>query len=802
MSIPHEELEVAQHIDQAVRTGVTAAAQLVEQAARRAAERDRQAAQALRDDAARGQVPAAPTPGQPLVRPAAPAAGQRPTPTERDVPRPESRQQDTARPRPTTGEVVAAAVSDVAANRDEAVREAAARTTEQQAAAPARPTTPPPAPVVLPAFRANHDRGVAPTKAAIPEEAQHRRQTWALAQKEWSANQPAGADTRQGWDQLPMAAKTGLYWKHYDTDPARTIAAAGTAAAERGVSPRKASTPEEREHRTEAWRIARESFVNDNPELTRREAMEEWNKLAWQDQALRYWTAYDDPASQPTQPEATRPEPQQQTERREPEAQREDEPTVQLYVDPDRDAELAELREQAAERDNAPERDQGPSPVLVAAEAAAVTTGVEAAEQVGHELGTTSRERVVQLNQAAADFFREHGGPDSKGGQYLAGRLGEDVTREGRFQLGYAPASWTGLTDHLRATQGATDRELLDAGLGRMSSRNNVIDTFRDRAMIGVRDLSGDTVGFVGRDLSGNDNAPRHLNTGSTPAFTKGEHLLGLHEAPTGAQLWRVEGPLDAIALTAAGDGKAAGVAPMGTALSRTQADLLTEHSGGKVWAALDNDQAGRNATEKDFDLLTARGVDVRAVDLIGKDPADMWQHTPDVLRATIDAADVWPSAGEVVVANMAERDRDRLGAGEADAIDRYQTQVRQVADRVPEADRAGVLSTADTALMGTAMPHPTRDQLDTARASEVDHSPGQAPLLAEPHPYQRTDHANLAAVNDPEAVTARTVAAAGFTRSTNDMLRAAEHQPNQTAKPAKEFTRHVSKGREDSRGM
>ena len=62
-------------------------------------------------------------------------------------------------------------------------------------------------------------------------------------------------------------------------------------------------------------------------------------------------------------------------------------------------------------------------------------------------------------------------------------------------------------------------------------SRGRVVDMFRERAMLAVRDLEGSVVGFVGRDLTGDGAAPKYLNTGSTVAYCKGDHLLGLYEA-------------------------------------------------------------------------------------------------------------------------------------------------------------------------------------------------------------------------------------------------------------------------------
>ena len=77
---------------------------------------------------------------------------------------------------------------------------------------------------------------------------------------------------------------------------------------------------------------------------------------------------------------------------------------------------------------------------------------------------------------------------------------------------------------------------------------------------MGIRDhQSGELVGFLGRDLSGDSRAPKVRNTAETPAFRKGDQVAGLYEAQPGARLVRVEGPFDAMAVSLASDGKAAG---------------------------------------------------------------------------------------------------------------------------------------------------------------------------------------------------------------------------------------------------
>ena len=404
----HEEFEVGAHLDQTLRTALTGVAQLVERISRASSDRDRAAAQALREQlldqrreraASEGlgaegrryleQAPAGPE----SVRTAAAwqaAMNDVATSPSDPVPAAAAAQlngESRARHGVDLAATVAAAIGDGQANAAQASTSAATSVAAGAELAAAR---------VLPAYRDNPDRGVAPSKAATADEATHRRQAWAMARQDWTAASGLTAEAAQKqWDDLPMPTKTDLYWKQYDTVQARTIgaspgeaaaapavAASSAAAAERGFAPSKAPTAAERAHRENAWAAAQAAHAASMPAgTTAAGAAAAWKDLEWQDKALRYWTAYDDPA------------------------------------------------------------------LSTPAAAAAVVVG---------------RERVVELNEQAAAYFAGQATADSKGGQYLAGRLGQDVLDEGRWKVGYAPDSWTGLTDHLRRG-GATDEEIVGA---------------------------------------------------------------------------------------------------------------------------------------------------------------------------------------------------------------------------------------------------------------------------------------------------------------------------------------------------
>ncbi|UJH71731.1 toprim domain-containing protein [Ornithinimicrobium sp. INDO-MA30-4] len=203
---------------------------------------------------------------------------------------------------------------------------------------------------------------------------------------------------------------------------------------------------------------------------------------------------------------------------------------------------------------------------------------------------------------------------------------------------GYAPAGWDNLVNHARG-QGATDTELLESGLATMTRRGTLIDRFRDRAVFPI--IHQDRIlGFVGRRNPAHTDetphaGPKYLNTPSTALFTKGNQLYGaLPDLSRGdATPVLVEGPMDAHAITLATAGRYVGVAPLGTALTESQASQLAAYPQAPI-IATDADLAGHVAAEKDHWLLAQHAIlPSRAILAAGSDPSDLLERGgPDAL--------------------------------------------------------------------------------------------------------------------------------------------------------------------------
>ena len=308
-----------------------------------------------------------------------------------------------------------------------------------------------------------------------------------------------------------------------------------------------------------------------------------------------------------------------------------------------------------------------------AATAAAKLVLTPAAELERDLVGVTSRERILDLTQQAAAFFKEQY-VGSGAAAYMLERLGTDLTDHPNIVVGHAPAG-SRLVQHLRR-HGATDQELIDAGLAKPAQGGQgIIDVFRDRLMFGIHNLDGDLVGFVGRARPGADpRVPKYLNTPTSRAFHKSEVLFGLPEyqdlVAQGADLVRVEGPFDALAITLATDGRAVGVAPLGTALTEQQTQAIA-NQGVRVWEATDTDAAGQAAAARDHELLVRHGITAYDFPLLPpdgqpvKDPAELLARPggAEALQKPLVLGDAAPTlAGKLLVGMVRDHAGDLAG--------------------------------------------------------------------------------------------------------------------------------------------
>ena len=238
------------------------------------------------------------------------------------------------------------------------------------------------------------------------------------------------------------------------------------------------------------------------------------------------------------------------------------------------------------------------------------------------------RLRIYEANREAARFFYSQ--LVSKNGKngldYLHGRRLSNKTIQ-TFGLGFAPDSWSNLTDYL-IKKGFRPTELIQANLSMKNKNGGLIDRFRNRVMFPIIDVRGNVIAFGGRTMT--DEKPKYLNTSDTVGFKKSYNLFALNKAKNSkaGKLILCEGYMDVIALHQAGFDFA--IATLGTALTQEQAAVIKRYTN-TVVICYDADEAGQKATSRAIELLRKEGLEIKVLTVPdGKDPDEFIKRHGD----------------------------------------------------------------------------------------------------------------------------------------------------------------------------
>ena len=255
------------------------------------------------------------------------------------------------------------------------------------------------------------------------------------------------------------------------------------------------------------------------------------------------------------------------------------------------------------------------------------------------------RATLYDVMEMATVYFEEQlqAAAGAKARAYLRER-GLSARIQKTFRMGYAPESRNALKEHLAAR--GISREQMEASGMLVHGEDIAVsyDRFRDRVMFPIPDSRGRIIAFGGRALR-SDVPAKYLNSPETELFHKSNVLYNFARARKAAhetrQVIAAEGYMDVIALHAAGFENA--VAPMGTALTETQVQLLWRMND-EPTLCFDGDQAGQKAAWRAIDLVLPvlqPGRSVRFALLPeGKDPDDLLRDEgPGAMRAALDAA-------------------------------------------------------------------------------------------------------------------------------------------------------------------
>ena len=239
-----------------------------------------------------------------------------------------------------------------------------------------------------------------------------------------------------------------------------------------------------------------------------------------------------------------------------------------------------------------------------------------------------ARTLYAVMDLAAAFYFDHLRTMAGAAAQVYLTRRGLSTAIQDSFRIGYAPASRHALKEHL-GSKGVSVTDMIACGLLVHGEDIPVpYDRFRDRVMFPITDLRGRVVAFGGRALE-KDVPAKYLNSPETDLFHKGSLLYNAQRARETTQktqrLIVVEGYVDVIALSAVGLGET--VAPLGTALTEAQIDLLWKLAPSPI-LLFDGDKAGRRAAYRAIDIALPHLKPGRSLSFAllpeGQDPDDL----------------------------------------------------------------------------------------------------------------------------------------------------------------------------------
>ncbi len=238
-------------------------------------------------------------------------------------------------------------------------------------------------------------------------------------------------------------------------------------------------------------------------------------------------------------------------------------------------------------------------------------------QQSGYQTG--EKEQLLNIHKEAVMFFAHNLANNPAAKAYLE-RRGIGIETQKAFSLGYAPKSWHDLLHHL-GRKGYKNDIVQKAGLAVKGTKGHY-DTFRDRVIFPIYNLSGEAVAFGGRSIDGSE--PKYLNSPETIIFNKSRILYGIDLArdaikKEGRALF-MEGYLDVI--TAHIHGFSNAVAPLGTALTPEHGKLIKRFTENVV-IVFDSDPAGIKASKKAAGILLESSLDVKILDIPGNEDPD-----------------------------------------------------------------------------------------------------------------------------------------------------------------------------------
>lgn len=306
------------------------------------------------------------------------------------------------------------------------------------------------------------------------------------------------------------------------------------------------------------------------------------------------------------------------------------------------------------------------------------------------------RARAAEALDLAAKYFQQVLIRTPEALEYVVKkrRLSREIVKD--FVIGYAPDDGSALVRALEK-RGFSKRELADAGLTNRFGG----DLYRGRMVVALSDPSGRVIGFTGRIIKDEPNAPKYLNTPQTLLFDKSRHIFGLFQAKESIRKLDeaviVEGNLDVVSSHRAGVKNV--VATAGTAMTEQHLKALSRLAS-RVKLAFDGDKAGLAATERAIGLAQNVGLELEVVSLPdgAKDPDELIvAQGPEAWQQAINSS---KPAVQWVIDQYSARENLKTAEGKRKFSTAALALVRQLQDPVEQEHYLEIISSKTGASM------------------------------------------------------------------------------------------------------
>ncbi len=230
-----------------------------------------------------------------------------------------------------------------------------------------------------------------------------------------------------------------------------------------------------------------------------------------------------------------------------------------------------------------------------------------------------NRKDILALHEDIQVMLRAflYDGRGAEAKKYILSRSFSDGDLN-EFGIGYIPPR----TDFSEIYRKYPFEILTASGFFKEGRSGAPVSRFFGRLTLPIRNITGSVAAFAGRSLDG--SAPKYLNSAESDLFHKRETLFNIDKAKAAMKSTGmcvvVEGYFDVMRLYKLGVRNA--VAPMGTALTSSQAALLRRYAD-DVTVVFDGDEAGEKAAYRSLSVFIEGGVFPKAVFLPKEDDPD-----------------------------------------------------------------------------------------------------------------------------------------------------------------------------------